>query len=261
MKGIADMAADLQEAFRRAVLDPAAETPAGLRAHHGAGHDRRFAVYRNNVALGLAGALEGRFPAAMALVGEEFFRALAILFVREHPPRSPLLLAYGDDLPDFVETFEPAREVPYLADVMRLEVARSQAYHAADNEPATLIDLQALDPESLGETRVVLHPAVRLLRSAFPAATIWQINAGGEVRPVDDWAGEDVLVTRPALDVLVQVLPPGGYAFLAALGAGETLAAAAEAAFAAALDFNLAAAVAGLVGAGIALRFIPGSKL
>ena len=138
--------------------------------------------------------------------------------------------------------------MPYLADVMRLEIARSQAYHAADAEPASLDALSALPPEQLGEVRVVFHPAVRLLRSAFPVATIWQMNSGGEAREITDWSGED-LVTRPHLDVAVQILPPGGYAFLAALQGGEPLGAAAEAAFAEAADFDLPAAMAALVNA------------
>ena len=249
------MLADLQSAFRQAVLDPAAAMPAGLTAHTGVAPARRFAVYRNNVTLGLAGALESRFPASIKLVGADFFRALAVLFARADPPRSPLLLTYGDELPAFVEGFEPAQEVPYLADVMRLEIARSQAYHAADAEPASLDALSALPPEQLSEIRVVFHPAARLLRSAFPAATIWQMNAGGEVSEITDWSGEDALVTRPYLDVAVQILPPGGYAFLAALQGGEPLGVATEAAFAEAAAFDLAAAVAALVQSGVACRF------
>lgn len=249
------MLADLQEAFRVAVLDPDAAMPAGLTAHNGVAPARRFAVYRNNVTLGLASSLESRFPASVRLVGEEFFRALAILFVRAHPPRSPLLLDYGDELPGFAETFEPAREVPYLPDVMRVEIARSQAYHAADAAPATLGVLSALPPERLGEVRAVFHPAARLLRSAFPAATIWQMNSGGEAREVTDWSGEDVLVTRPNLDVTVQILPPGGHAFLAGLRAGNSLGMAAESAFAEAADFDLPGAMAALINAGIICRF------
>ncbi|WP_413990482.1 DUF2063 domain-containing protein [Labrys okinawensis] len=249
------MLADLQSAFREAVLDPAVATPPGLTAHNGVAPRRRFAVYRNNVTVGLAGAVESRFPASIALVGEEFFRALATLFVRAHPPRSPLLLIYGDELPGFTEGFEPAREVPYLADVMRLEIARSQAYHAADAEPGSLDALSAFPPEQLGEVRVILHPAVRLLRSAFPAATIWEMNSGGEIREIADWSGEEILVTRPHLDVTVQILPPGGYAFLASLQAGEPLGVAAESAFAESADFDLPSALAALVNAGIACRF------
>ena len=60
------------------------------------------------------------------LVGEEFFRAMAQIHVRAHRPRSPLMFEYGDELPDFIAGFPPAADVPYLADVARLEIAWSR---------------------------------------------------------------------------------------------------------------------------------------
>ena len=50
-------------------------------------------------------------------------RAMAREFVRAHPPSSPLLFLYGQEFPAFMETFEPARSIPYLADVARIERA------------------------------------------------------------------------------------------------------------------------------------------
>jgi hypothetical protein len=250
------MLADLQERFRAALLDPAQPVPAGVTSHTLTRPPRRFAVYRNNVTMGLAAALASRFPAAQAIVGEDFFNGMAALFVRAHPPRSPLLLGYGDELPAFVEAFQPAHEVPYLADVIRLEIARSEAYHAADAVPATVAELQALDPEGLGAMRVNLHPAARLIRSSWPVATIHAMNAGaGDARAIEDWKAEDVLIARPQLEVLTTILPPGGFAFLAALRDGETLGGAVEAAVAETDAFEPGPALAGLIANGVALTF------
>ena len=250
------MLADLQARFRAALLDPALPVPAGVTSHTQVLPPRRFAVYRNNVTMGLAAALSSRFPAAKAIVGEDFFNGMAALFVRAHPPRSPVLMGYGDELPAFAESFEPAGAVPYLADVIRLEIARSEAYHAADAVPASLTDLQALDPEHLGAMRVALHPAARLVRSPWPVATIHAMNAGaGDARPIEDWKGEDVLIARPQLEVLTTILPPGGFAFLAALRDGETLGGAVEAALAETDAFEPGPALAGLIANGVALTF------
>ena len=113
-------------------------------------------------------ALGTRFPATSRIVGEEFFNAMARVFVIAHPPRSPLLMTYGDDFPDFIADFEPAAELPYLADVARLEAARTRAYHAAD---AVLLDPAAvaatIGQEALGAVRFALHPSAR--RSSAPA--------------------------------------------------------------------------------------------
>ena len=52
---------------------------------------------------------------------------MAGAFARQSPPRSRLLAHYGEGFAEFIERFEPARLVPYLADMARLELARVQA--------------------------------------------------------------------------------------------------------------------------------------
>ena len=57
-------------------------------------------------------------------------------------------------------------------------------------------------------------------------------------------------MTRPALEVMVRRLPPGGAVFLARLIAGESLGATAAAALAESSDFDLPANIAGMLEAG-----------
>jgi hypothetical protein len=249
------MHAVIETRFAEALTDRRLPLPAGLVATHA-----RFAVYRNNVRAALVGALETRFPISVRIVGRDFFRAMAAAFVEALPPRSPILMSYGDALPNFVEAFEPAEAVPYLPDVMHLEIARSEAYHAADAEPAGCDALGALDPLGVANLRVVRHPAARILTSRYPIATMAAMNAPGvEPRPIEDWSGEDVLVTRPRLAVLTHTLSEGSYAFLSLLLAGGTIGAAAAKAVSAAPSFDLAAALAGLVTSGAILSFDNGA--
>jgi hypothetical protein len=99
--------------------------------------------------------------------------------------------------------------------------------------------------------RVVAHPSAQIVRSRYPIVTIWAMNAGEkELAAISDWRGEDALVTRPGLDVLVQSFPSGGAAFLAALFRGEDLSAAANAAIAEDGEFDLATNIAGIVKSG-----------
>ncbi len=75
-------------------------------------------------------------PSIERLVGEDFFKGAASLFIgasSSHP--RPVLIEYGEAFPAFLESFEPARGLPYLADVARLEWLRHAAYHAADRVP------------------------------------------------------------------------------------------------------------------------------
>ena len=216
------------EDFAAALTDPAMATPTQTRGREGRTDARRFAVYRNNVAVGLIATLEMRYPVTRRLLGEVFFRALARAFIVERKPASPVLIHYGIDFPTFIETFAPVRDVVYLSDVARLENAWVEAYHAAEATPLGLAALSTMAPERLGGAVLSFHPSARLLRLAHPAASIWAAHQEhGEPRTPEGWTPEDVLVVRPNADVAVRVLPPGGYDFATALMAGASLAEAA----------------------------------
>jgi hypothetical protein len=76
----------------------------------GAPDARRFAVYRNNVAVGLIGALEARYPVSRRLAGDAMFRAMARAFVHGHKPRSAVMIAYGGEFPEFATEYLAASE-------------------------------------------------------------------------------------------------------------------------------------------------------
>jgi hypothetical protein len=246
------MSAPFETALAGALLDTTQPVPDGITVRNAAVLTRRFAVHRNNVTASLVNALRSRFPIVEKIVGEDFFAAMARVFVTEHPPRTPVLATYGDAFPGFVATFDPAREVAYLADVARLELARSRAYHAADAAPLGAAQFAARDAAAVSGIRVNLHPSLQVVRSPHPIVTIWAMNSGGqELAPIDDWRGEDALVVRPQLDVEVRLLPPGGAVFLLALAAGRPIGEAAAAARADHPDFDLTLNLAALMGSGL----------
>ncbi len=251
-----------QQAFAAALRDPDLPPPSGVISHTAAIPTKRFAVYRNNVMVSLVEALEARFPAARRIVGDDFFRATARMFAQAHPPRSPLMMTYGDEFPDFLAAFEPAAEIAYLADVARVEAARTHAYHAADAEPISAAELAGLDPNALAGICFELHPSLEIVSSPFPVVAIWAVNSGEiPFAPIEDWRGEDALIVRPANDVEVRRLPPGAVAFLRSLRSGAPLGAAAASAFKDHPDFDLAINIAALVGAGLAVRVITPSSM
>src|SRR6516162_2779452 len=104
-------------AFSSALTRPDLETPSLVIGPKGKSGTRRYNVYRNNVTVSLIDALAAAFPAVQRITGVEFFRAMARFYVRETPPRSPLLFEYGHDFPRFVERYEYASQMPWLADV------------------------------------------------------------------------------------------------------------------------------------------------
>lgn len=251
-----------QDQFPGALLDSERNVPRAVSSHTARTPQKRFAVYRNNVIVGLTEALRTQFPATERIVGTEFFTALARVYVSSEPPRSPVMMNYGERFPVFIERFEPAAEIPYLADVARLEFARTQAYHAADAAPLDAVAWESIKADALAELRVVLHPSLRVVHSAFPVVTIWSMNCGGlEPSSIEDCGPEDAVIVRPRSGVEVRLLPPGGAAFLDALGAGMTLGDSAAAATGADTAFDLSVNLAGLIGGELATELLPASNV
>jgi Putative DNA-binding domain len=247
-------------AFAAALGEPSAAAPAMTRGRLGAPDARRFSVYRNNVAVGLIGALEARYPGSRRIAGDDLFRAMARAFVRARKPRSPVMIAYDEDFPEFAAAFLASAGAPEpmrLADVARLENAWVEAYHAEDETVATIGDLAGLSPDLLPGTRVAFHPAARILRFSTPAASIWASTQGGDGPPAPDQAmAEDALITRPEAEVRVRVLPPLGYDFALKLKEGATLIEAALALNDPAFDFGTH--LVGLVESGAVASLIEG---
>jgi hypothetical protein len=216
--------AQTQDAFAKSLLDRTVPVPADIRGASRRRADRRFAVYRNNVAAGLANALAARFPVVKRLVGDEFFRAMAHVYAAAELPRSPIMLYYGETFPAFIDDFEPARPIPYLGDIARVEMARGLAYHAADATPLDPDAFAALQADRLGETRVRLHPSLSIITSSHPIYSIWHMNQDPvRFTPASPWAKEAVLVARPRLKVRTQCITHGDAAFIRALAAGSTM--------------------------------------
>ena len=226
------------------------------RGRLGAPDARRFSVYRNNVAVGLIGALEARYPVSRRIAGDDLFRAMARAFVRARKPRSPVMIAYGEDFPDFVAAWTGA--TPCLADVARLENAWVEAYHAEDagrgdgRRPRPIASRSCAG----GPDRVSSRRAPAALFDPGRVALGLGPRLGGPIAPVGTKA-EDALITRPDADVRVRVLPPLGYDFALKLREGATLIEAALALNDPAFDFGTH--LVGLVESGAVASIIPGS--
>lgn len=237
-------AADPVAGFAAALADPTTPLPAGLRRPDGAAATRRYAVYRNNVAMGLREALGANFPAIRRLLGDAAFALLARDYLAARWPRTRLAFEVGRDLADFLDDFAPLADLAYLTDVARVEAAMIAAYHAADDPVLDGADLAGVAPEALPGLRLVPHRAFALVRSAYAVVTIVEANrADGPVGAVDAGMAQDALVTRPGFEPQLRALPPGCAMFLASLGAGRPLGEAAEEALAASADFDFAGAI------------------
>ncbi len=248
----ADLQSSYAGAFASALLDPERATPTIVCGPGGKTAVKRYNVYRNNVMLSLINALAAIYPAVQRITGVEFFRAMARFHVRATPPETPLLFEYGRQFPDFIEAYEYAAQMPWLADTARLERAWLDAYHAADAPQLSADTLASIRPERLADVVFTAHPATRIVRSRFATVTLFAANRNeGPISTIDAGKPEDALVTRPDLDVAVRHLPEGGAVFIASLMAGHKLGEAAGLASASSASFDLAANIAGMIQAGV----------
>jgi hypothetical protein len=218
-----------------------------------------FAVYRNTVMKGCVDALQANYPAVSRLVGDEWFRAAAVVFARVEPPRQPSLVYYGAGFADFLSGFEPARELPYLSAVARLDRFWTEAHVARDEAPVPAAALARLPLASLAGTVLRPHASARWAWfDGQPIASIWTRNRdGGEgERDRGDanaevlWQGEGMLIVRPEADVRWTPLGRTDCAFLDACAAGGTLADAAAAALAVDPQADLSTLIARMLDAG-----------
>jgi len=241
--------ARFQDDFSRALLATDTAIPPAMTA---LATQPAFAVYRNTVMKACIDALQANYPAITRLVGDEWLRAAAAIYVRDARPTQPMLLHFGADFADFLGRFEPAADLPYLPGVARLDRYWTEA-HVADSE-------EVLDPAALTRLasgnffRAQLQPHAATHWAWFddaPIYTIWSRNrSNGAVDTDIQWQPEGALLTRPRDAVLWRPFGRAGCAFLSACAAGGTLADATHAALEVDAEADLGRLMADMLEAG-----------
>jgi putative DNA-binding protein len=218
---------ETQNAFRASMVEGVDDAVAAFLFNDALAASQRLSVYRTTIAGSLANALRLSFPAVQRLVGEMFFEGAAQVFVHERPPLGACLDDYGADFPDFLERFEPATSVAYLADVARLEWAVTRALHAADVEALDPAKLAEMAPCDHDRVRFVPHPSLSLVRTRYPAHAIWRAVLAGDdaaMAAIDLASGPAwLLVERLAAGVEVTRIDEPTWRFTEALIAGHRL--------------------------------------
>ena len=230
------MTAD-QTQFRAALLDATLPAPADVLDPSGRPAGKRFDVYRNNVVVSLREALATGFPLVRKLIGAQSFERLALVYLRAHPPTSPLMMHYGQSLPAFLAGFQPLAHIGYLPDCARLDLVLRRSYHAADAPPLAPETLQ-VDADACAALQLSLAPATIVLRSEWPIYDIWRFNVEQNA-PKPRAVAQDLLITRPAFDPKPHLLPQGGATWLDAVADGHSFGAAFDHTIGTHPDFDL----------------------
>lgn len=220
-----------------------------------------LAVYRNTAVKARIDALQANYPTIAELTGDEWFRAAAGAFADETPGRDPAMVAYGEGFPAWLERFAPARGLPFLAPVARLDRAWTEAHLAADAVPLTAA--QAARPGlALAGVVLALHPSLSLFRFDWSAPSLWLAHRYPDLGGSLEWrpAAEGLIVWRPELEVRARRINPSEYAFLQACRLGRPPAVAAAAAQGAAPRVDTSSLFADLIHAGVFAPLAQGPK-
>lgn len=212
-----------------------------------------LAVHRNTVVKGLIDVLAANYPTIERLVGGDWFAACATQYARAHPPTVPALALYGAGFANFLSSFPPAAELPYLPDVARIDRLWTEAHFARDAQPLAGYALALLTPAQIFQQRLALHPATRFGWFSNSAVTIWRQNRPPVPTPGEievDGASEGALLTRPRGAVECVPVGAAGYAFLTRLRDGASLGDAATAALAVVRTADIADQLAQFIAAG-----------
>jgi hypothetical protein len=224
----------MQSNLAKAVRDPHIDMPT------------RFNIYRNNHWVSVLESMKAAFPMTVRLVGEAYFTQLARAFLEKSPPTSRLMMELGQGFPEFIDnlnntvtlssakslgmkethstpdssptalndkSFFISSDLPYLADFTRLELLRTESYHAED--APSLMPQDFAGVEDLAALRFTFHPSMRLLKSDYPVFSIYNDMISG----VFEGGGEGVII-RPLYDIEIY---PADVDFLKALQNGASL--------------------------------------
>ena len=237
---------ELQARIAATLFGDVTASPATWIRADGIAPELRLAIYRNNLEEGFAKTLALEFPVMQRLVGEDYFRQLALSFLTGHPSRSGDLHHVGAPFAGFLREQFAGTAYRYFADVAALEWALQECLVAGDDEALDPKALQTVPPRAYPRLRFALRSAARLLDSSFPIVSIWEANEPRAAAPeIIDLAGgpEFALAHRLSGGARITRLSAGEFALLSTLARAEPLEAALDASLARDPDFDLGVAL------------------
>jgi len=222
---------DLQTAFFRSLTTapgPSAREhfdPALLRVVEGRGPlgpSARLDIYAQMYWARMHDVLLDDFPRVAATAGAERFGAVVRGYLVGWRSAHPSVRHVGEGFAAFLEQAPETEDLPFLADLARLEWARLAVFDAADAPSLRRDELQGVAPANWASLSFRLVPAVRLLRTAWPVQDLWMAAGEGNApacpRPAETclriwragfmvYHGEMDVQERVALDCLVRGQP------------------------------------------------------
>lgn len=135
--------------------------------------EQRFGIYSGSVHGILTQALGIMFPVCKSLVGDDFFDNMCKIFIDQNPPDTSFFAEYGAKLPEFINTFEHVKDLPYLHEIARLEWIRQTIWHEEVSQPVDFSGLATLSEDDQSKVVFKLSKRMRLIKSDCRIDELW----------------------------------------------------------------------------------------
>ena len=133
-------------------------------------------IYQNSIFGAKQKTLKDIYSVCFKLVGQEFFIAMINEYIPKNKSQSADLANYGAHFADFICTYQPAKCLPYLADVARLEWAWHQLFYSPDPKGINFQELEKYYIASPEKIIFCLSPGSTIISSPYPIHQIWAAN-------------------------------------------------------------------------------------
>jgi len=144
-------------------------------------------IYANAYFARIRDVLAEYTPVLAAHLGEALFHDLVTAYLLAHPPSHASIRRVGDALPGFLA--HPGaglpfrRRAPAAPDLAALELARLDAFDAADAPVAGRASLASIPPERWAGLRLRFAPSLRRLWLDWPVERLWAAHQRGAPLP------------------------------------------------------------------------------
>lgn len=226
---------ELQRRFHDAVVgDEIPDDALDVVRDDGVSQRRRLEVYANAYRIRIVDAIAAEFPKVAAALGPQRHAELCRRYLAAHPTSRPSLRDAAQHLAAFLDGGGLPDAPSWLADLARLERARTCAFDGAEVRALARENLADFPPEEIAFLQLPLVPTAVILTLYSIADEVW--TALENERPVPDEQGEpaapakprSVLVWRREITVYHRTLADDEAEVLRALARGATFGEACE---------------------------------
>lgn len=217
---------ELQQQFSDALLYKSELITKKIKKKPAFEQEQLLQIYRNNFIMGVTEALSATYQHTLALVGEEFFNAIARAFILQHPPHENNILHYGDGFSDFLEQLEQLQTLPYVAEMARFEWLLEQTSNTElQQQQLNIEELASIDEQQLSQLVFHIPTQAAIFSSKQNIHNLYEMIINNQVQAMDlEEACYLVLIKQADFSIEIMTLAEQEFSLLKQIYQKKTLA-------------------------------------